>query len=698
MAATFTRSNASSPTPQGHITSAQVPMQSLALEYQGYSKTQLLDFIKEARHQAKNGASPNKIAMNHKFLDDESNPRFSTSAIAEWIAIPANGIERWLDSTTLAQVTLRPNFFAAGSVGIARTPSSRSPSPMAEEAVLYQLEHFDSRRARAWTPDQAHAASSPHRQGSLPAATAMTAASAAVAKATALAAAAKAAAAEAAAATEMAAAAAAQEAMTAERSVQIAANATSESAAWATPAPAPAVHAGRGFPPSPRCNFRSPRAHNTPSRPGTPTTEEESLRQEVASLREALAAAQASQTAAPASSSQLITDLVSALLQQQATSQAPPYTPRPITKPFKDFMPKFPPYSGTDAPEAFLAQFRTLAHQFQIPQDQLNHQLIAKLSGDALTWFNLHFAGQDTTATLDEIALALRNEFGREYAGAQAFRDTWRIQVDLSQGGAQRLRALDLLEERARQQRVPRAPGPHECRFYHLLDILSPSESNRLFSELTANSQCSEKTLRQLEESGDLPGHTAGFGPPRHSLLAPPTPAREALFALRVELTEAFLHRILPSTRGPSRDRPARVFQTSGLPAESTPTSASAEPVKTPHTMAASPSPTPAVTEAQAECMVLTDRLAAVDGQGFRGPPEYFGTNADPDKKKQNHAEFTRRRQHGLCFKCTPADVTAGSFRSCPRHGIAAVQSGAALQAASVNRDRSRNSSGESSP
>jgi hypothetical protein len=96
--------------------------------------------------------------------------------------------------------------------------------------------------------------------------------------------------------------------------------------------------------------------------------------------------------------------------------------------------------------------------------------------------------------------------------------------------------------------------------------------------------------------------------------------------------------------------------------------------------------------------MVLTDRLAAVDGQGFRGPPEYFGTNADPDKKKQNHAEFTRRRQHGLCFKCTPADVTAGSFRSCPRHGIAAVQSGAALQAASVNRDRSRNSSGESSP
>ncbi len=43
--------------------------------------------------------------------------------------------------------------------------------------------------------------------------------------------------------------------------------------------------------------------------------------------------------------------------------------------------------------------------------------MIAKLTGDALTWFDLRFAGQDTTVTLEEIALALRNEFGQEYAG-----------------------------------------------------------------------------------------------------------------------------------------------------------------------------------------------------------------------------------------------------------------------------------------
>ncbi len=90
---------------------------------------------------------------------------------------------------------------------------------------------------------------------------------------------------------------------------------------------------------------------------------------------------------------------------------------------------------------------------------------------------------------MDQIALLLRNEFDRQYARAQAFRDTWRTQVDLSQGGAQRLKAMDQLEELSRQQRVPRAPSPHESRFYHLFDILSPSESNRLFSELTANTQ-----------------------------------------------------------------------------------------------------------------------------------------------------------------------------------------------------------------
>ncbi len=76
---------------------------------------------------------------------------------------------------------------------------------------------------------------------------------------------------------------------------------------------------------------------------------------------------------------------------------------------------------------------------------------------------------------------------------------------------------------------------------------------------------CSEKALRRLEEEADPASHPAGFGPSRSSLLGSPTPAREALFALRVELMEAFLHRILPPSVGGHHDRPARVLRAAGL-------------------------------------------------------------------------------------------------------------------------------------
>jgi hypothetical protein len=126
--------------------------------------------------------------------------------------------------------------------------------------------------------------------------------------------------------------------------------------------------------------------------------------------------------------------------------------------------------------------------------------MIANFTGDTLTCFNLRFAGQDTTVTLEEIALALRNEFGQEYAGARAFRDMRHIPMDFTLCGAQRLRLVtrNLLEERARQLRVP-LTKKRECLYYRLLEGVSPPESQRLFSEFTANPRSSEKALRQLE-------------------------------------------------------------------------------------------------------------------------------------------------------------------------------------------------------
>ncbi len=126
-----------------------------------------------------------------------------------------------------------------------------------------------------------------------------------------------------------------------------------------------------------------------------------------------------------------------------------------------------------------------------VPSDLLTRQLIAKLIGDALDWFHLHFAGQDATATIDQIAVGLRTAFCQEYAGARAYWDTWHVQTNYALPGPHRLRVLNQKEERARarQHRVPLKPGERKSRFCKLLDLFTPAERH-FFSELTANAQC----------------------------------------------------------------------------------------------------------------------------------------------------------------------------------------------------------------
>ncbi len=91
MAAMYARSNADSPRSPDQFTlergqvSSPIPSATILQEY---SWDQLLDFIRETRSQATLGASPKKISTNHKFLDEDSNPRFAPSA---WLALPTAG-------------------------------------------------------------------------------------------------------------------------------------------------------------------------------------------------------------------------------------------------------------------------------------------------------------------------------------------------------------------------------------------------------------------------------------------------------------------------------------------------------------------------------------------------------------------------------------------------------------------------------
>ncbi len=77
--------------------------------------------------------------MNLEFLDDESNPIIFL--FAEWIAIPTNNIDKWLDTTTLTQVTLLPDFTAAAGLrgpysALVLRQARRSLSLLDEDAVL----------------------------------------------------------------------------------------------------------------------------------------------------------------------------------------------------------------------------------------------------------------------------------------------------------------------------------------------------------------------------------------------------------------------------------------------------------------------------------------------------------------------------------------------------------------------------------
>jgi hypothetical protein len=85
MAAMFSRSNATSPIPSlnQNIEPGQIPVGvSHFVANHEYLVQQLLDFILEARNQAKTCASPTKITVNHRFLDAEDAPGFPTDIIA----------------------------------------------------------------------------------------------------------------------------------------------------------------------------------------------------------------------------------------------------------------------------------------------------------------------------------------------------------------------------------------------------------------------------------------------------------------------------------------------------------------------------------------------------------------------------------------------------------------------------------------
>lgn len=390
----------------------------------------------------------------------------------------------------------------------------------------------------------------------------------------------------------------------------------------------------------------------------------------------------ASQLAAASSPTALAAAVAAAVVDAVDRRGPAAPAPPPAPKPFKDWIPLVAPFVGDGpvTPEAFLAQYRLQARQNKVPTEERPRQLSAKLTGTALSWYTLTFSRNPEVATEAQLSLGLRKAFGQEYAGARALRAIYHVLAQPTQGGAQRLMALDQKEEQARQHRVPYNAGPCEERFCRVLALFTDEEVNSFLSELTADPRCSEEALRQLEESTDSPedpgaGHDSSF--------CLSSQAREALFAMRVGLAEAALRRIQPRPPGHTRARLARTEGTTTQePTQPPPAAAAGAAAPTPPPPAGTPTSTDT-----AQCLRLTtERLAFEQGRGFKGPPHFFGDNTDRACKERNRVEYDRRRQNGFCFKCTPGDLQQVPFLDCPLHGARAVPSNP--PAASVKRSR----------
>lgn len=365
-------------------------------------------------------------------------------------------------------------------------------------------------------------------------------------------------------------------------------------------------------------------------------------------------------------SNQLFTAALGAMDRRDS---APPVGSMAV-KPYKDWLPQVGPFSGEPdrSPEAFLTQYYLYARN--IPASERTRQLIGKLTGSAQNWYTLTF-GNDIDATEAQIALGLRKAFGQEYAGVWALRAMYHVQPHPTQTGAQRLLALDQREEQARQYRVPKDAGPCETRFSRVLALFLPDELAPFLGELTADPRCSEEALRQLEETPAAGGTLDATG---RASLAPTSPARELLFAARVQLAEAALRRLQAPSRGAPR---ARLARTEGVPEppsdpspEARPFPASTAALPPP---ASPPSPTSLPDDYVARCCrVSAEHAAQSAGTDFVGPPHYFGDNEDSNRKTKNQAEMKRRRAGGYCFKCRMSDVREIPFLECPLHGASA--------------------------
>jgi hypothetical protein len=315
----------------------------------------------------------------------------------------------------------------------------------------------------------------------------------------------------------------------------------------------------------------------------------------------------------------------------------------------------FRSFAGADGTDgaSYLDEFTGLLGTHSIPPAMWPKELFLKLTEKAAKWYATEFGHLQSGDFPPFAAMcsAFLHEYSPRYQAAEAFQALQSAPRQPGTTGQEALQGLAELELRLRRLGV-RNPGPDEQGAYRLQNLLSSPELQR-WTSLANASDISDAALNELE----LPSTSAALS--RHSCSAE---TREAFFTRRSAHLRNFLRdqgRAATGSRhvglAPVRAAVVAAADTDSAPAE----------VVRP--------PPPAVGEAA--------RVAAVRAwQQFADrddlPPEYMGSNKDPQHLTANRAIVARRLANKECWRCPEDKIVAGQHHgACRFHGFHALAS-----------------------
>ena len=316
----------------------------------------------------------------------------------------------------------------------------------------------------------------------------------------------------------------------------------------------------------------------------------------------------------------------------------------------------FRSFAGADGTDgaSYLDEFTGLLGTHSIPPAMWPKELFLKLTEKAAKWYATEFGHLQSGDFPPFAALcsAFLHEYSPRYQAAEAFQALQSAPRQPGTTGQEALQGLAELELRLRRLGV-RNPGPDEQGAYRLQNLLSSPELQR-WTSLANACDISDAALNELE----LPSTSAALS--RHSCSAE---TREAFFTRRSAHLRNFLRDQGRAATGGRHVGPTPVRAAVVVAADTD--SAPAAVVR--------PPPTDVGEAARVAALRAWQQFADRDDDF---PPEYMGSNKDPQHLTANRKIVARRLANKECWRCPEDKIVPGQHHgACRFHGFNALAS-----------------------